>query len=201
MDSKSLAKQFWTRLKRQAYVLAIILGLMWGLWLFGSITGIDLAQFAIVPRTLKGLLGIVCAPFLHSSLGHIAGNSLAFLILGWLVLAGGERQFLGVTLFVMLVAGLGTWVFGSVARHLGASGIIFGYLGYLLFRGFLEKSAVWIFVSILVGALVVALGWGRGAADPATSWSAHFFGFFGGVLAAQRIARRKRLLERIQIKM
>src|SRR3954462_15286793 len=110
----------------------------------------------IRPHTLVGLWGILFAPFLHAGFAHLAANTVPFLILGFLVILRGLGTFVGVSLLIMLVGGLGVWLFGgSVTDHIGASGVIFGYIGYLMGRGYFERG----FLSIAV-AIVVALLFG-----------------------------------------
>ena len=96
-----------------------------------------LDRAGIRPRTESSLWGIAYAPFLHAGLAHLIANTVPLLVLGWLVLVRGLRDWLWVTVVVVLVGGLGVWLFGRPGTvHIGASGLIFGYLGYLLLRGF-----------------------------------------------------------------
>src|SRR5215213_8678642 len=106
-----------------------------------------LDSHGIVPRTLAGLLGIFFTPFLHGGFAHLAANTIPFLTLGFLVMLRGLGTFLGVTLTIMVLGGLGVWLFApSNTIHIGASGVIFGYIGYLLARGYFERQ----FGSILI---------------------------------------------------
>jgi membrane associated rhomboid family serine protease len=137
----------------------------------------------IVPRTLWGLPGIFFAPFVHSGFGHLLNNTLPLLVLGWIVLLGGRWLFFKVSLIVALCAGVGTWIFGSIpGPHLGSSGVIYGYLGFLLVRGFLELSVRWVIVSVLIGILYSGA---LGGFLPTSNISVvgHVFGFIGGILA------------------
>ncbi len=139
----------------------------------------------IIPRTWSGLDGVLWAPWLHGSFGHLFANTIPFLILGGLVALGGIRRWISVTAFVMVVGGLATWLLARPAVHLGASGLIFGYAGFLLIAGFVEKSLKGIAVAVVVGFLygsmvlrgiVPVAGW--------VSWESHLFGLVAGVLAA-----------------
>ncbi|NEO65782.1 MAG: rhomboid family intramembrane serine protease, partial [Moorea sp. SIO4G2] len=101
-------------------------------------------------------------------------------------------DFFVVTTITMLVGGLGVWLLGAPnSVHIGASVLIFGYLGFLLFRGFFERNLPSIFLSILVGFLYGGLVWGVLPSQPHVSWQGHLFGFIGGILAARLLARRK----------
>ena len=144
-----------------------------------------LDAYGVRPHVLIGLRGIVFAPFLHSGFGHLIGNTLPFAILGGLVALGGLRQFLSVTLIVGLVSGLGMWVFGSSNEvHIGASGLVFGYLSYLLVRGVFARNVRQILLGIVVAFFYGGLLWGVLPTGRGISWEGHLFGVVGGVAAA-----------------
>ncbi len=150
------------------------------------------AQGGIRPHHLDGLDGILFAPFLHANFDHLYGNAVPLVITGTFVLATGLRRFLGITALIALASGLGVWFTGNAGTVVvGASGVIFGYLGYLLMRGIVERSlwgiAVGLLVGLLYGAQVVLLL----PTDPHISWQAHLFGFIGGMLAAIVFRRRR----------
>jgi membrane associated rhomboid family serine protease len=150
----------------------------------------------IRPRTLEGLAGIVLAPFLHVSFLHLYGNAIPLILTGTFVLAGGARRFLKVTAFVALASGLGVWFLGTGVT-VGASGVIFGYIGYLFIRG-LVAGSWWNFaVALLIGGLY---GWQVSgvipSSDTSVSWQAHLFGFIGGTLAAVLFGRPRQ--DRVQ---
>lgn len=140
-------------------------------------------RFGIVPRTFVGLRGLVLGPFLHAGFGHLANNTLPLIFLGWIVLLGGKRLFFKVSALVLLTSGLALWLFGtSPGPHVGASGLIYGWLGFLLVRGFLEPSVRWVVVSVLIGVLYTGV---LGNLLPAAnvSLAGHAGGFAGGVLS------------------
>ena len=144
-----------------------------------------LDAYGVRPHMLAGLRGIVFAPFLHSGFGHLIGNTVPFAVLGGLVAMGGLRQFLSVTLIVGLVSGLGMWVFGSSNEvHIGASGLVFGYLAYLLVRGFFARNIRHIMLGVVVAFLYGGLLWGVLPTGRGVSWEGHLFGVVGGVGAA-----------------
>jgi len=143
----------------------------------------SLDALGIRPRTLWGVVGIVFAPFVHGGFGHLANNTLPLVLLGWVVMLGGRLLFFKVSALIVLVAGVATWLLGAApGPHLGASGLIYGYLGFLLVRGFLEPSVRWVVVSVAVGVLYTGV---LGAMLPAgnVSGAGHLGGFLGGVLA------------------
>jgi membrane associated rhomboid family serine protease len=143
----------------------------------------SLDALGIRPRTLWGVVGILFAPFVHGGFGHLANNTVPLIVLGWVVMLGGRRLFFKVSGLILVVAGVATWLFGaSPGPHLGASGLVYGYLGFLLVRGFLEPSVRWVVVSVAVGVLYTGV---LGALLPAgqVSGAGHLGGFIGGVLA------------------
>lgn len=150
--------------------------------------GLD--QYGIRPRTERGLWGILASPFLHGGFDHLIGNSVPFLILGWLTMFRERWHFALVTVMAMLLGGLGVWTFGATGSvHIGASGVIFGYLGFLLLSGFFERLFGAILVSLGVGVAYGGLVWGVLPSQPGISWEGHLFGFLAGILAAYVAAR------------
>lgn len=161
---------------------------MWFAWLLDFIAGRpgSAAGIGIVPRSWAGFDGIFVAPFIHGDLDHLVSNSLPILVLGALILLRGVAEFAFVVLVSGLVSGLGTWVFGSGnAQHIGASGVLFGFFGYLVFRAAFDRR-----LSSALVTLAVAFAYGTAFAyslipEESVSWSGHFFGFVGGFLAAR----------------
>ncbi|NJP08201.1 MAG: rhomboid family intramembrane serine protease [Leptolyngbyaceae cyanobacterium RU_5_1] len=173
--------------------------LAWGLELFdlfilkrGFYLRGGLDQYGIIPRNLIGLRGILFAPFLHSGLGHLIGNTLPFITLGWIIMLRETSDFFVVSIISALVSGLGTWLFGAPGVHIGASGVIFGYLGYLLLRGYFERSAIAIAVSLFVGVLYGSLIGGLLPFQNGISWEGHLFGFLGGIVSARLLTSDRR---------
>ena len=171
-----------------ASILFGLVAIMWGIEIVDQLLGGALDRFGILPRTMIGLRGIVFAPLLHGGFAHLASNTVPFLVLGWLVMLRRTSEFFWVTLITMLVAGVGTWVFGSPGFHIGASGVIFGYLGFLLLRGYFERSFISIFLSVVVAFFYGGLLWGVLPNQPGISWEGHLFGFIGGAIAAKLLA-------------
>ena len=150
--------------------------------------------FGLRPRSLQGLLGIPCSPFLHSSRSHIAGNTQAFLLLGWFILTQGIHLFYVVTLATALSSGIGCWLFGRAKSiGVGASGVTYGYLGFLLMYGVTSGSLIALLLTVIVGVrdLWRITGDKYNSAQilpdptkPRMGWNAHLYGFMGGVLIA-----------------
>lgn len=183
-NARGIARELFS----QIVILVSIVALLWGLEIIDQLTGRSLDRFGILPRTQIGLRGILLAPFLHGNFSHLISNTIPLVVLGWLVMLRCTIDFFWVTAIAMLVGGFGTWLFGAPALHIGASGVIFGYLGFLLLRGYFERSLISIFFSVLVGVLYGGLVWGVLPNQPGISWEGHLFGFLGGVLAARLLA-------------
>ncbi len=148
--------------------------------------------FGIRPRTAAGLWGILFAPFLHGSFSHLFANTIPLVSLGWLVMLRKTSDWFAVSAIAALCSGLGTWLIGaSNSTHIGASGVIFGYFGFLLLRGYFERSFVAIVFSVLVTFLYggIILGTLPFFNAPNVSWEGHLFGFIGGAVAAWLLAK------------
>jgi membrane associated rhomboid family serine protease len=173
--------------RSQVVTLSASVGAFWITFAVNAMLGGALLRFGIVPRTADGLIGIVAAPFLHANLHHLIANTIPFLMFGWLVMLRDRRHFLPVTLYAMLGAGIVAWSIGAPGSvHVGASGVIFGYLGFLLLSGWYARSFASIAISLLVAVLWGGTVLGVLPGTPGISWEGHLGGFLGGVLAARR---------------
>jgi membrane associated rhomboid family serine protease len=175
---------------------AILGGFVAFLWLVHLVNAVlfqgHLAALGVVPRSISGLLGILFAPFIHGSFAHLSSNTLPLLVLGWFVMLRRKRDFLYVSLLTALTSGLGTWLIGpSQSVHVGASGLIFGYLGYLIARGFLERRFWPIVGSLAVLFLYGGALFGVLPGELGISWQMHLFGLLGGIGAAKMLATPK----------
>ncbi|MFK8181998.1 MAG: rhomboid family intramembrane serine protease [Phormidesmis sp.] len=191
MDTK---RSIFSEFRLQITTLIGLVVLLWGIeivdWLIFK--GYLDQWFGIRPRTMAGLWGIVFAPFLHGSFGHLFANTVPLVTLSWLVMLRKTSDWLAVSIVAALCSGLGTWLIGaSNSTHIGASGVIFGYFGFLLLRGYFERSFVAIAFSLLVTVLYggLLLGTVPFLTAPNVSWEGHLFGFLGGVLAAWLLSK------------
>ncbi len=178
------------KFRRQVQILLSVVVLLWAIEIVDQLIFRGaLNNLGIRPRSLPGLFGIAFAPFLHGNFAHLLANTLPLVSLGWLIMLRNTEDFFWVSIITALVSGLGTWLIGSPATHIGASGVIFGYFGFLLLRGYFERSATAIAFSILVAVLYGGILWGVLPTQPGVSWEGHLFGFIGGVLAAKLLAK------------
>lgn len=178
-------------LKLHGWIIVAAVALLWGLEIVDTVLGNPLDAFGIRPREVDGLFGILFAPFLHVGFQHLISNTIPFVILGWFVLLRETWHFLAVSAVVIALGGLGVWLFGqSGSVHLGASGLVFGYLGYLMLGGWFERRFTTILGSLFVAVLYGGLVLGVLPGTPGVSWEGHLFGFLSGVLMAWLLARR-----------
>ena len=173
-------------------VVGGLLALMWALEIIDTVTLNALDAYGIEPRQASDLLNIFAAPFLHYGWPHLISNSLPFLVLGILVFLGGRSQWYLASLIAVVSSGLGAWLLapsGSITA--GASGVIFGWLTYLLARGFFTHKLSQILVAVLVFLVYggVLLGVLPGA--PGVSGQGHLGGAIGGALAAWWLRERR----------
>ena len=137
------------------------------------------AYFAI------SLRGILLSPLLHGSFSHLLSNTLPLLALGGFVALRGARTLLALSLCVVALGGLLVWLVGRPAVHIGASGLVFGYFGYLVARGWYERSIVSIAVAVVVLLLYGGIIFGALPQGGFISWEGHLFGLIAGALAAR----------------
>jgi membrane associated rhomboid family serine protease len=149
-------------------------------------------DYGIRPLQVDGLDGVLFAPLLHADLAHLGANTVPFLVLGFLAMAGGIRQFLVVTATIWVVGGLGVWLTGGSGNHIGASGLIFGWLVFLLTRGFFARSGLQILMAVGLFFVWGGILFGVLPGQPGISWQAHLFGALAGLLAARLAARADR---------
>jgi membrane associated rhomboid family serine protease len=178
---------------RALVFMAGFVGLLWVIQLANWADSYRLDMtFGIVPHSQSHLADIFTAPFLHISWQHLEGNSVPLLVLGFLAAYRGIAKFVAVTVIAVITSGLAVWMFQSSNEvTVGASGLIFGYFGYVVVRGLFDRN----FVDAIVGALAaVAYAYILAVAIPGTpgvSWIGHAGGLVGGVLAGWILRTRR----------
>jgi membrane associated rhomboid family serine protease len=167
-------------------VMGAFLALIWILQVFNWADGYRLDySYGIRPEHAGTLPDIFTAPFLHFSWQHIEGNSIPLFVLGVLAAYRSIKRFLFVSLVVAVVSGLAVWLFqSSNTLTVGASGLIFGYFGYVLLRGFFDRNLADIGVGLVAGVLYWTILAVAIPGTPGVSWVGHLGGIAGGVLAA-----------------
>ncbi len=174
-----------------ALIMLVMLGGMWILELLDQLSGNRLDQLGIHAREVDGMPEILTAPFLHAGWDHLMSNSLPFLVLGFLVLLSGLARWLVSSLIIIVISGMTAWLLTPVHTIiLGASGLIFGWLTYLLARGLWSRRPAQVVIAVLVLLVYGGLIWGLLPGSAGISWQAHLGGAIGGVLAAWLLHRR-----------
>jgi membrane associated rhomboid family serine protease len=173
-------------------LLFAMLAVMWIVEVVNSIDSQRLDSDGIIARNVSHLWGIVTAPFLHVSFNHLIANSIPFVFMGVIIALQGARRLAVITVIVILIGGLGTWLIApGHSVTVGASGVVFGFAAYLLTRGLFNRSFLELFVGAIVGVV-----WGGALLSSlvphyGVSWQGHACGAIGGVAAAW-ILRRQR---------
>lgn len=185
----------WLAVLWVIFIVDIVLRAVFGIWIAG--------RLGLIPRTIDGLPGILTSHFLHANLAHITANSVGLLLLGWLSCKYSRSLTLVAIIYSMLIAGSLTWLVGSWSQpagspptvHVGASGVIFGLIGWLVANGIFRREWLSFFISLLVlvfygGALPGVLP-STSAEVAQISWEMHLGGFIGGVLASWHMRKEK----------
>ena len=180
------------RLPTALLVMTIALGVLWLSELVDQLSGNRLDEFGIHARELDGLPEIYSAPLLHAGWEHLIANSGPFFVLGLLVLLGGALRWAVATLVSVTASGLAAWLLTPLGTIvLGASGLIFGWLTYLVVRGLLTRRPIQIVLGVVVLVVYGGMIWGVLPGAAGISWQAHLGGAIGGVLAACLLHRRR----------
>jgi membrane associated rhomboid family serine protease len=173
---------------RSALFMLVVSGGLYVIEMVDIVSGGALDRnYGIEPLQVDGLDGVVFAPLLHGNWAHLIGNTVPFLVLGFLAMAGGIRQFVVVTATIWLLGGLGVWLTGGNGIHIGASGLIFGWLVFLLTRGFFARSGLQILLAVGLFFVWGGILFGVLPGQPGISWQAHLFGALAGLLAARLV--------------
>lgn len=177
----SIGSQF-----KVVFWLAATITIIEGLNLF---LGRSLNAYGLIPREVDGLVGVATAPFLHGSLMHYFSNIVPLCIFAFLLLQHGAVRFWLVTVVIIALSGMLVWGLGRTAIHVGASGLIYGYFGYLLVAGWLSREIKLLAISLFVGVGYGGMIWGVLPSMPYVSWEFHLFGFLAGIFAAMKWGR------------
>lgn len=184
-----------SRLRGIVAPVIILISAMWLLEVIDVFLQGGLDSFGIRSREVDGLVGVPLSPLLHAGFGHLAANTVPFIVLGLLVAWRSDGKIWWITLTVALLGGLGVWLLGPAdAITIGASGLVFGFFAYLVTAGVLTRHWLDILVGVLVLLVYGGLVWGMlpFTVGPQVSWLAHLMGAAAGVAAAFLYARPER---------
>ena len=167
--------------KQKVVFISIITSIFLCVEIINLLSGYSLNAFGIRPRELGGLIGIFISPFLHGSVYHLISNIFPFVILGGFIVWQGISHFIKISLTIMIATGIMVWLFGpSLTIIVGASGVIFGYLGYLFGKAYIDRNITDILIAVAVLFMYGGMIFGIFPGIPGVSWESHLFGFISG---------------------
>lgn len=177
-------------IKRDLAGVAAVIVFIWVIFAFDYF--LPLEQLGLVPRSFRGLIGIVAMPFLHGDFKHLLGNTVP-LAVTMLLLAGSRANSGGIVLLITLLCGVGLWLFGREALHIGASGVVFGLIGFHVFAGIFEQRLQSVIISMVVGLLYAStVIQGIMPFQQGVSWEGHLIGAISGAIVALITAKMLR---------
>ena len=158
--------------------------LLWAVKFVEIIFGIDFIRFGLYPRSYSGLIGVLTCPLIHSSFNHLFSNSIPLLVLGGITFYFYRPIAFSVFFWVYLMSGIWLWAAGREAYHVGASGLVYGFVAFLFFSGIFRKERKLLVLSLLVTFLYGSLIWGIFPIYPQISWESHLLGSLAGIATA-----------------
>jgi membrane associated rhomboid family serine protease len=196
LSQKPLVRRHAAAARQSAEGIALLVGIVAIMWILEAVNSVDHYALdndgGLIPRDVDRVWAIFTSPFLHASWPHLIDNTLPFVFMGVIIALRGAAKLALVTLIVIVVGGLGTWLIAPAhSQTVGASGVVFGYATYLFTRGLFERSVTQILTGVIVGVV-----WGGALVSSVVphagvSWQAHVCGAIGGVIAAWLLASRR----------
>ena len=158
--------------------------ILWVVKLYEVVNNTNLYMYGLYPRKVSGLIGIVTGPLLHADFPHLISNTLPLLVLGPIIFYSYRTIAFQVFFWVYLMTGVWVWAAGRDSYHIGASGIIYGFITFLFFSGIFRKDtrlmALSLFVTFLYGGAI----WGILPFQKGISWESHLLGSLAGIITA-----------------
>jgi len=144
----------------------------------------DLSKLGLLPRNLVGLLGIFTSPLIHADFSHLISNTIPLIILGWIIFSFYPKVSYMLFLFIYFFTGLLVWIFARQVFHIGASGVVYGFVSFLFFSGIFRRDNTSIALALVITFLYGGLVWGMIPGWKGISWESHLFGAITGLSAA-----------------
>jgi membrane associated rhomboid family serine protease len=179
-----LAKQFNTRLIKSIFISLAFPAILWIVYIASLAANINLDWMGILPRNLLGVLGIVTGPVVHANFSHLLSNTFPLIILGWAIIYFYPKVSYKAFLVVYILTGVFVWLFARQVYHIGASGIVYGFVSFLFFSGIFRKDNKSIAIALIIIFLYGGIVWGVLPGQKGISWESHLFGGIAGVIAA-----------------
>ncbi len=169
----------------KAFVIPLIFPiLLWLIHIAATVTDFDLYKMGLLPRNTTGLLGIITAPLIHGDFSHLISNTFPLIILGWIILFFYPKVSYFLFIFIYIVTGLLVWFFARQVYHIGASGIVYGFVSFLFFSGIFRKDNTSITLALIITFLYGGIVWGMLPGMKGISWESHLLGAVTGLIAA-----------------
>jgi membrane associated rhomboid family serine protease len=170
---------------KKSFTIALgIVAAMWAIFILNELMSLNLNRFGIIPRDVEGIKGILFAPFLHGNFPHLLSNTIPMLILCTTLFWFYPKSAIRVLLLSMVLGGLLVWVFARNAYHIGASGVIFSLVSFLIASGIFRKKFKAFLLGLAVFFFYGGIVWGILPTQPGVSWESHLFGFLSGIALA-----------------
>ncbi len=195
LSQKPVVRRSAETVRQSVEGLSLLVGIVAIMWIVEVVNSLDSYRLdqdgGLIPRDVDRVWAIFTSPFLHAGWPHLIDNTIPFVFMGVIIALRGAARLALVTLIVIVVGGLGTWLIApSGTDTVGASGVVFGYATYLFTRGLFERSVLQILTGVIVGVV-----WGGALVSSVVphagvSWQAHVCGAVGGVIAAWLLARQ-----------
>jgi membrane associated rhomboid family serine protease len=158
--------------------------ILWIIHLVSFSLQIDLTRMGVLPRNIVGLLGIITSPLIHADFSHLISNTIPLIILGWILFSFYPKLSFILFIFIYLFTGLLVWIFARQVYHIGASGVVYGFVSFLFFSGIFRRDNKSIALALIITFLYGGLVWGMIPGWEGISWESHLFGAITGLTAA-----------------
>jgi membrane associated rhomboid family serine protease len=170
---------------RQSFINAVmIVASFWAVFIISGLLDVDFSHFGIIPRHSDGIKGILFAPFLHGNFTHLISNTIPMLVLTTVLFWIYPKIAFRVLILSALMGGSLVWIFGRATFHIGASGVIFALVGFIISSGIFRRKLKALLIAIVIFFLYGGIMWGILPTQPGVSWESHLFGFISGVALA-----------------
>lgn len=157
------------------------IGILWGFNLLNWTLGGAFNRLGIYPRQPLGLIGIAFAPFLHGGVNHLFFNTIPLFMLGLFMLGDGMTTFILANIMIMFFSGLAVWLIGRKGIHIGASGVISGYFGYVLASAYETPTLTTIALGVVALYYFGGILFSLFPSEERVSWEGHLTGFLAGI--------------------
>jgi len=158
--------------------------ILWVVHLLSLLFNEDLSKLGLLPRNLLGLLGIFTSPLIHADFSHLISNTIPLIILGWIIFSFYPKLSYLLIVFIYFFTGLLVWIFARQVYHIGASGVVYGFVSFLFFSGIFRRDNTSIALALVITFLYGGLVWGMIPGWKGISWESHLFGAITGFVAA-----------------